>query len=261
MLQQAGRPWVAAGLMGRLNVAVRRFLPWLGLILLAAAARPVVGPFLAEFYALARRPFWPGPTQFESIRQAEELANHERLIFLERENQRLKAMVGLSSADSTAVRAPIIGRSPAVWWQQLTLGEGLSKGIQAGDAVVAPGGLIGLVSSTTAHTAHVTLVTDPTSRIGVWVARTSHHGLLSGLGSSRPVLRFLQENPQVVPGDVIVTSPASTLVRPGIPVGIVQGVDLNRMPAPEATVQLSAPINAVEWVEVWPHQPSPAVDP
>ena len=243
--------------MRQLGVGIKHFLPWLGLILLAAAFRATVGDIVAEFYAFARRPFWPGLTQFEWVRQAEELANHERLIFLERENQRLKAMVGLSSADATAVRAPIIGRSPAVWWQQLTLGEGASKGIQPGDAVVAPGGLIGRVSRTTTHTAQVTLVTDPTSRIGVWVARTSHHGLLSGLGSSRPVLRFLQENPQVVPGDVIVTSPASTLVRPGIPVGIVQGVDPNRFPAPEAVVQLSAPINAIEWVEVLPREPSP----
>jgi rod shape-determining protein MreC len=119
-----------------------------------------------------------------------------------------------------------------------------------GQAVLAPGGLIGLVSSATPTTAQVTLLTDPASRVGVWVARTRHHGLLSGLGSGRPVVRFLEKDPGVVAGDVVTTSPASTLVPPDLPVGVIQSVDVTADPAPEAVIQLAAPVGSVDWVQV-----------
>ena len=233
-----------------------RLLLSLGAVALTVAlTRPMrqgVGGALVEAYAVLVRPLWPGPTQFEWVRQAEEVANMERLIFLEKENRRIKVLIGLPSAipRGSGLRAPVIGRSPAVWWRQLTLGRGSRHGIRVGHAVVAPGGLIGRITAVTTNTAQVTLITDPTSRIGVLVTRTNHHGLLSGLGSGRPALRFLTENPRTIPGDVVVTSSASTLVPGGIPVGVVQNVDRNRAPSPEAVVQPSAPIDAIDWAEV-----------
>ncbi|MBE9173774.1 rod shape-determining protein MreC, partial [Cyanobium sp. LEGE 06143] len=67
-----------------------------------------------------------------------------------------------------------------------------------------------------------------------------------------PVLRFIDRDLTVRPGDVIVTSPASTLVPPNLTVGVVQTVDEDAVPAPEAVVQLSAPLDAVDWVQVRP---------
>ena len=220
-------------------------------LVLVSFMRQTISGFLMESYAILSRPFWPGPTQLEWIQEAQDVANMERLILLEKENQRLKELVGLPSAPrGTSLKAPVIARSPAVWWRQLTLGRGSSHGVRVGYAVVAPGGLIGRITAVTPNTSQVTLITDPTSRIGVLVTRTDHHGLLSGLGSGRPVMRFLTENPRTIPGDVVVTSSASTLVPGGIPVGVVQNVDRNRAPAPEAVVQLSAPIDAIAWAEV-----------
>jgi rod shape-determining protein MreC len=74
--------------------------------------------------------------------------------------------------------------------------------------------------------------------------------LLSGVGSARPLLRFLDKDPEARPGDVVVTSPASTLVPPNLPVGVIQTVDANADPAPVAVVQLIAPVQAVDWVQV-----------
>ena len=99
-------------------------------------------------------------------------------------------------------------------------------------------------------TASVTLLTDPGSRVGVWVGRVRRHGLLTGIGTSRPLLRFLEKDPGVRPGDVVVTSPASTLVLPNLTVGVIQSVDDRAVPATEAVVQLSAPVEAVDWVQV-----------
>jgi rod shape-determining protein MreC len=50
----------------------------------------------------------------------------------------------------------------------------------------------------------------------------------------------------------VTTSPASTLVPPNLTVGVVQQLDASVIPAPEAVVQLSAPLAAIDWVQVIP---------
>jgi rod shape-determining protein MreC len=144
----------------------------------------------------------------------------------------------------------VISRETGGWWQQLELGKGSVDGLRAGDPVLAPGGLIGRVSSVTPSTARVQLLTDSGSRLGVWVARVQRHGLLVGQGTPRPRLQFLENDTGVRPGDVITTSPASTLVPPNLLVGVVQSVNESLAPAPDAAVQLSAPVDAVDWVQV-----------
>jgi rod shape-determining protein MreC len=107
-----------------------------------------------------------------------------------------------------------------------------------------------LVSSATPTTARVALLTNSSSRLGVWIPRVKRHGLLVGLDTPRPRLEFLDKDTGVRPGDVVTTSPASTLVPPNLTVGVVQSVDEDLVPAPDASVQLSAPIDAVDWVQV-----------
>ena len=52
------------------------------------------------------------------------------------------------------------------------------------------------------------------------------------------------------PGDLVSTSPASTLLPPNIPVGVVQAVDEQAAPATAAVVQLIAAPEAIDWVQV-----------
>ena len=224
--------------------------PWWLLLLAFAGVRLSKGAFVADAYALLSRPFWPGPAQSEWLRSAQQLEQQTRLQQLERDNQRLRGLLELQRNGADRVAAPVISRVPGGWWQQLELGKGSLSGIRAGDAVLAPGGLIGRVESVTPSTARVQLLTDGSSRLGVWVARVQRHGLLVGLGTDRPRLQFLEKDTGVRPGDVISTSPASTLVPPNLTVGVVQSVDEQLVPAPEATVQLSAPLDAVDWVQV-----------
>jgi len=219
----------------------------LGLLTLVRLSK---GAFLLDAYAQLSRPFWPGTAQAEWLRSARRSEDQVRLAQLETENQRLRGLLQLQTLSPTRLSAPVISRVPGGWWQQLLLGKGSLEGVKVGQAVLAPGGLIGLVSSVTPTTATVTLLTDPSSRVGVWVVRNRHQALLSGLGTSRPVVRFLEKDPQVQPGDVVFTSPASTLVPPNLPVGVLQSVDERADPAPEAVVQLIAPIDAVDWVQV-----------
>jgi rod shape-determining protein MreC len=226
--------------------------PWLLLLLVLLGVRLGKGALLSDLYALLSRPFWPGTAQSEWLRTARRLEDQARLAQLERDNHRLRSLLGLRNSAGGLITAPVISREAGGWWQQLVLGRGSLQGLRAGQAVLAPGGLIGRVASVTPSTATVTLLTDPGSRVGVWVGRTQHHGLLSGIGTSRPLLRFLEKDPQARPGDVVLTSPASTLVPPNLPVGVIQMVNDDADPAPEAVVQLIAPVDSVDWVQVVP---------
>jgi rod shape-determining protein MreC len=212
--------------------------PWLLLALALLGVRLSKGAGLADAYALLSRPFWPGTAQAEWLRSARRFEDTARIGALEAENARLRGLIGLQQASPKRLTAPVIAREPAGWWHTLLLGRGSLQGVAEGQAVLAPGGLIGLVSSVTPSTARVTLLTDPASR------------LLTGLGTSRPVVRFLEKEPGVVPGDVVTTSPASTLVPPDLPVGVIQSVDAGADPAPEAVVQLAAPVGSVDWVQL-----------
>jgi rod shape-determining protein MreC len=236
----------------RLSAArpLRQAWPWLLLLGALLAVRLSKGAALADLYAFASRPFWPGTAQSEWLRGAARSEQELRLSALERDNRRLRRLLALQQDSAARLRAPVISREPAGWWQQLVLGAGSLAGVRSGQAVLAPGGLIGRVGAVTPATARVTLLTDPASRVGVWVPRSQTHGLLSGVGTGRPLLRFLEKDPQVRPGDVVVTSPASTLVPPNLPVGVIQSVEMAADPAPEAVVQLSAPLEAVDWVQV-----------
>jgi len=48
----------------------------------------------------------------------------------------------------------------------------------------------------------------------------------------------------------VLTSAASSLYPANLIVGVVQTVNSQAQPAPEALVQLSAPVDAIDWVRV-----------
>ncbi|MCS7030724.1 MAG: rod shape-determining protein MreC [Gloeomargarita sp. SKYG116] len=168
---------------------------------------------------------------------------------LQTQNRQLQQLLDYKQKMPLAtVAAMVVGRSAGHWWHQVWVGEGSSKGVTPGTVVVAPGGLVGRVLDVTPHTSRVLLVTDPSSKVGVMVNRSRAMGVLVGQGTGQAVVEFFDKNPDVKPGDSLVTSPFSTIFPPGIPVGKVESIDWRAMPAPRATVQLNAPIERLEWV-------------
>ena len=228
-----------------------RLWPWFVLPGCLFIVRWSKGSGFVDAYAFITRPFWPGPAQREVLRHADHLEQKVRLDLLEKDNMRLRKMLSLQRSTKLGLfSVPVISRKPSGWWQQLELGKGSMQGIQTGSAVMGPGGLIGIVQSVTPTTARVRLLTAPGSQVGVWVTRTKRHGILLGLGTNRPKLTFLDKSPNVIKGDVVSTSPASTLLPPNLPVGIIQSFDDQALPAPNASVELLASPEAIDWVQV-----------
>ena len=224
----------------------------------ASIAKATQGAALFELYQLVTRPFQSGPTQQEQLINARVLELQARLEELENQNQKLRELAGYKAQQKEqGIDAPIIGRSADHWWQQITLGRGARAGIQEGFAVTAPGGLVGRVMSVTSNTSRVLLLSDPSSRVGVMISRSRFMGIMRGSSTNRAVMQFFEKTPDVRRGDLVTTSSISHLFPSGLPVGRVESVDLNKNPAPEAVITLSAPTSTLEWVVVYPSHANP----
>ena len=217
----------------------------------AWSMRATKGLFLVEAYYWLSYPFQSqtSPDQIRANAQLTEL--EDRLVELEAQNQQLQVLLGYTAKlpDAT-VSAPIIGRPADQWWQQVTLGRGSNDGVTPGSVVLGLGGLVGRVTDVTPHTSRVLLISDPSSQIGVTVSRSRAMGYLRGQTGDKAVMVFFDKLPDVRPGDVISTSRLSELFPPGVPIGRVESIHLDKSPAPEVVVQLSAPISSLEWVIV-----------
>jgi rod shape-determining protein MreC len=227
----------------------------LGGLTLSAAwlVRQTQGAALYEAYQLMTRPFQVGPTKEERLTDARVMELQERLVELESKNQKLKELLDYSKTHKKqGIVAPLVGRSADHWWQQVTLGRGSKDGIKAGFIVMAPGGLVGRIVSVTPNSSRVLLISDATSRVGAVVSRSRSMGFIRGQGSNRAVLQFFDKVPDVRRGDVVSTSPVSQIFPPGLPLGRVESVNLDKSPAPEAVIELTAPVSYLEWVIVYP---------
>ena len=211
------------------------------------------GAVLIETYQFITRPFQLGQPKEERLTNARVLELQQRLVELESQNQKLKELLDYSQTQKQkGIVAPIMWRSPDHWWQQITLRRGSQDGIKVNSVVAGPGGLVGRVTKVTPNTSRVLLISDPTSKVGAVISRSRSMGFMRGQGSNRVVLQFFDKVPDVRRGDAVATSPVSQLFPPGLPLGRVESVNLYKSPAPEAVIELTAPVNALEWVIVYP---------
>lgn len=207
---------------------------------------------LLEIYRLISLPFQPNLTQQQELIDARTWELQQQVMELKTQNQQLRGLVGQTAiAQSQAIGAPVIGHSADHWWQQITLGRGSRSGVKIGAVVMAPGGLVGRVTLVTDHTSRVLLITDPTSRIGVTINRSRAMGILRGETGKQATIEFFEKDPNVRPGDVIVTSTLSSLFPAGLAVGRIQTLNLTQTSTPQAIVDLAVPIGNVEWVTIY----------
>lgn len=220
--------------------------------------RQTQGTLLLEVYQAITRPLQmlqAGPTPEERVKDARFLELQTRIADLESQNKKLQNLLGYveqQPLSSRPVIAQVVGRSADHWWQQVTLNRGSNAGIQEGFIVKADGGLIGLVESVTPNTSRILLISDLKSQVGVTISRTSAKGVLRGDSSPDGVLEFYEKVPNVKVGDLVSTSTYSQKFPAGLAVGRIKSLDLKKLPASVAKVELFPQIGSLEWVAVYP---------
>lgn len=220
--------------------------------------RQTQGELVLETYQAITRPLemlQSGPTPEERLRDARILELQTRIVDLESQKAKLQDLLGYVEKEPLASRpipARVIGRSADQWWQQVTLNRGANVGIGEGFVVKADGGLVGLVESVTPNTSRVLLISDLNSQVGVSVSRTAAKGVLRGDSSAEAVLEFYEKVPNVKVGDLVSTSTYSQKFPSGLAVGRIKSLDLKKLPASVAKIELFPPIRSLDWVAVYP---------
>ena len=222
-----------------------------GIFLFLIFIRISKGSIYKDFYYFISKPFWPGEFQKEVILKS---LNQESLInlrLLKKDNIRLREILSLQqSSINDNISAAVISRKTGSWWRQIILNKGSKDGVEIGSPVIGPGGLLGRVKNTSLFTSSVTLLTSPESKVGVWVDRIQINGLLVGIGDDYPNLILYSKNADLKVGDFVSSSPASSLLPPNIPIGIVQSIDESFKSKKIVKISLLAKPQAIDWVQI-----------
>ena len=128
------------------------------------------------------------------------------------------------------VAANVIAAAPG-FAGAVTIDAGRADGIRPDLTVLNGSGLVGAVTSASAHTATVLLTTDATATVGVQVAGTGQVGAVTGTGPGRaggPMLRLQVFDASAIlrVGEQLVTfgSVHGQPYVPGVPVGVITQV-------------------------------------
>ena len=222
-----------------------------GIFIFLVFVRISKGSIYKDFYYFISKPFWPGQFQKEVILESIEQESLIRLNLLKRDNMRLREILSLQDTSiDDIISAAVISRKTGSWWRQIILNKGSKDGVEIGSTVIGPGGLLGRVDNTSLFTASVTLLTSPESKVGVWLDRIQINGLLVGSGDDYPSLILYTKNADIKVGDFVSSSPASTLLPPNIPIGIIQSVNKPSKAKKTAKISLLANPYAIDWVQI-----------
>jgi len=222
-----------------------------GILLFLVFVRISKGSYYKDFFYFISKPFWPGQFQKEVILKSIDQESSIKLNLLKKDNIRLRKILSLQKLSiNDNISAAVISRKTGGWWRQIILNKGSKDGVEIGNIVIGPGGLLGRVKNTSLFTSSVTLITSPESKLGVWVDRIQINGLLVGLGDDYPSLILYSKDADIKVGDFVSSSPASTLLPPNIPIGIVQSIDETLKSKKIAKISLLAKPHVIDWVQI-----------
>jgi len=222
-----------------------------GIFLFLVFVRISKGSIYKDFYYFISKPFWPGQFQKEVILNSIEQESLIKVDLLKKDNIRLREILSLKeSYNNDNISAAVISRKTGSWWRQIILNKGSRDGVEVGSTVVGPGGLLGRVKNTSLFTSSVRLLTSPESKLGVWVDRIQINGLLVGSGDDHPSLILYSKEADIKVGDFVSSSPASSLLPPNIPIGIVQSIDETSQSNKTAKISLFAKPHLIDWVQI-----------
>ncbi len=160
--------------------------------------------------------------------------------------ERLQALMDLrSSTQLPTIAAEIIAGNPNPGLLTVTIDKGLTDGVQADMAVIAPKGVVGrVVGPVAAHAARVQLLIDRQAAAGALTERTRAGGMVVGVDGD-PALRMdlVSTLADVTIGDVVVASGVDGIYPKGFTIGKVETserVGLRRVIAIRPAVDFSS---------------------
>jgi len=138
------------------------------------------------------------------------------------ENEQLRAMLKLrDEKPAPLLPANVVGRASEGGRYFITLDVGESDGVSPGDPVVTGSGLVGTVTATSANFCLVRTLLDSDSRIAARLMKASADGIIVAGEDGNLIMKNVSRRYDVSNGEIVETSSLSSLVPPGIEIGVV----------------------------------------
>ncbi len=174
---------------------------------------------------------------------------------LQRENQRLKALLGLSEEHEDYVFSPayIISWDSSTFRSTFTIGKGTNHGLEPGMcAVTEHGQVVGLITEAGTNWSTVTTIHDTNLEISASIASSGHTGVVQGTYQSEDTnllrMNYLPTEAVVRNDDQVVTT-GSTLYPRGLLLGYITNVVQDEAGVGKyAALRASCDLNSLEQV-------------
>ena len=147
------------------------------------------------------------------------------------ENARLRDLLELREQrrDLHFESARIVESDTSNWQSVLTVNKGTAQDVAVGDCVVTEAGyLVGVVTEAGLNWSTVRTILDSDASIGATVFRSGQNAVAQGdfalMGQSRLMLGYLGASPDVLVGDLVVTSGLGGYYPPQLVIGTVESV-------------------------------------
>lgn len=147
------------------------------------------------------------------------------------ENERLRKLLDLREQrrDLHFESARIVESDSSNWESVLTVNKGTTQDVAVGDCVVTETGyLVGVVTDAGLNWCSIRTILDSDTSIGATVFRSGQNAVAQGdfalMGQDRLMLNYLGADPDVVAGDLIVTSGLGDYFPSQLVIGTVESV-------------------------------------
>lgn len=138
------------------------------------------------------------------------------------ENQQLRDMLKLKGLKpAPMIPANVVGRTSESGRYFVTLDVGFADGVSVNDPVVTGRGLVGIVMAVSGNYSLVRTLLDSDSRIAARLVSAASDGIIVAGGFGDLSMKNVSRRYSVGENDIVETSTLSSLVPPGIVIGIV----------------------------------------
>ena len=151
--------------------------------------------------------------------------------------------------ESRYLASNVIGLDPSPFIRSINIGAGSDDGVQHGMPVVTDEGLVGRITEVSAIASRAMLITDPASAVNVQLQESRADGLLIAQPNGELWVDLIDQNAEIEPGELVLTSGLGGIFPADIPVGNVVSVRRRDFELfQRAVIQPSVDFNAVEIV-------------
>ncbi|MCC8169334.1 MAG: rod shape-determining protein MreC [Oscillospiraceae bacterium] len=168
----------------------------------------------------------------ELIRQINELNRETRDASQLREgNERLQELLELkNNMDGySTVAASVIAYSKNNWYDTIEINKGLMHGLDVGNAVITPDGVVGKITDIGLNWATVSTLLNPDNAMGVRIGRTGDAAVVEGdeelYSQNYCKMTFIDKDAGIIIGDLLETSGSGGIYPAGLFVGAIREID------------------------------------